>query len=194
MLRRIVLVIALVVLAPACYAGYLRVSGNIHAVEPGVLYRSGQLGGGGLDAFIRAYRIRSILNLRGARPGESWYRKEALVAAENGVLYLPLALSAKAVPDTATMVRMEEIMRAAPKPMLVHCEAGSDRSGLASAIFEYAVEGRPSSEASGQLSWIYGHFPWLGSRTDAMDRAFARFVSSWPSLGHRAALREERRP
>ena len=189
MLRRILLVIALIVLAPACFAGYLHVSGNIHAVEPGVLYRSGQLGGGGLDAFIRTHRIRSILNLRGVHPREAWYREETLVAAENGVLSFPLAISANAVPDTATMMRMEEIMRAAPKPMLVHCEAGSDRSGLASAIFEYAVAGRPSSEASAQLSWIYGHFPWLGSRTGAMDRAFVQFVSNWPSLSHRAALR-----
>ena len=41
-----------------------------------------------------------------------------------------------------------------------------------------AVNGRSVRKATGQLSLWYGHFPWLNSKTIAMDRAFARFAAA----------------
>jgi len=56
-------------------------------------------------------------------------------------------------------------------------EIFTHRSGLISAIWEYAVEGKSAQEASRQLSLFYGHFPYLGNRTKAMDESFWRFVN-----------------
>ncbi|ORE97688.1 tyrosine-protein phosphatase [Aurantimonas sp. 22II-16-19i] len=175
-LRHAVLSALLLVAPPATYAGYLSLSGNIHAVEPGVVYRSGQLDADQLQQLIDRTHIRSILNLRGANPGEAWYRDEELVAAENGVHSIPLGISANREPSMATLRQIAAAIRTAPKPLLIHCMGGADRSGLASAIYEYAVAGRSADAARGQLSFAYGHFPWLTSRTGAMDRAFERFV------------------
>ena len=161
---------------PAAYAGYLMVSGNIHVVEPGVVYRSGQLDAEQLQNLIDETQIRSILNLRGANPQEAWYRDEKTVAAENGVKSIAIPISASLEPSMATLRQIEAAMRSAPKPLLIHCMSGADRSGLASAIYEYAVAGRPAAAASGQLSIAFGHFPWLTSRTGAMDRAFDHYV------------------
>ena len=73
------------------------------------------------------------------------------------------------------------LMQIAPKPLLIHCQGGADRSGLAAAIFEYAAMLRPPEQSAEQLSLWYGHFPYLWSRTGAMDDSFSAFVRS----GHR---------
>ena len=175
-LRRGLAVLLVAITLPAGYAGYLRATGNVHTVDPDRVYRSAQLGPAALQRLIGDRHIRSIINLRGAHPDAQWYRDETLVAAENGVEEISFAISANEQPSLATLRRIEAAMRAAPKPLLIHCRGGADRSGLASAIYDYAVAGRTADVASGQLSFAYGHFPWLTSRTGAMDRAFADFV------------------
>ncbi|KQT47348.1 hypothetical protein ASG43_09455 [Aureimonas sp. Leaf454] len=154
-------------------------SGNVHEVEAGVLYRSGQLDDAGLRALIAETGIRTILNLRGAHPDQDWYRRETAIARDNGIDHRSVSISARSVPDMASMVEIAQILREAPRPVLVHCRGGSDRSGLASAIHELVVEGSSEAEAAGQLSIAYGHFPWLGSKTAAMDRAFSQFADYW---------------
>ncbi|MCW2306434.1 tyrosine-protein phosphatase [Rhodobium gokarnense] len=173
------LVALVVIVGPAAgYAGYLRVSGNIHAVEPGVVYRSGQLDAGQLKRLLDAKGIRSILNLRGAYPDAPWYEAEADVARRNGVSHLSIHISADKEPRLETLAAIEQALESAPKPLLIHCMGGADRTGLAAAIYEYAVAGKAAALADDQLSFAYGHFPWLWSRTGAMDRAFQRFVAS----------------
>jgi protein tyrosine/serine phosphatase len=85
-------------------------------------------------------------------------------------------MSASKEPDTATIDHLETSIRTAAKPILVHCEAGADRSGLAAAIYELIVARRSPAISARQLSFYYGHFPWLWSRTGAMDRTFDRLV------------------
>ena len=169
----------LIVVGPAAgYAGYLRITGNIHAVEPGVVYRSGQLDAGQLQRLVDTKGIRTILNLRGAYPDRPWYQAEAEAARRLGVKHLSIHISADKEPRLETMAAIERALATAPKPLLIHCMGGADRSGLASAIYEFAVAGKPAALADDQLSFAYGHFPWLWSRTGAMDRAFQRFVTS----------------
>ena len=177
MVRGLFVVIAVAAAAPASYAGYLQLSGNVHTVENATVYRSGQLNAADLDALAASTGIRSVLNLRGAHPDASWYREEWNVARRRGIVYRSIAISARSEPDVATMQEIEQAMADAPKPLLIHCMGGSDRTGLASAIYEYAFAGKSEGVAADQLSFAYGHFPWLGSSTGAMDRAFERFVA-----------------
>lgn len=179
-LLRAILLGGLVALSPPVgYAALRYAVGNVHEVETGFLYRSGQLDGGALRKVVVSAGIRTILNLRGAHPGERWYDEEEAAAQENGIRYVSIGISARSIPDMATMIEIADILREAPRPILVHCIGGSDRSGLASAIFELAVEGSSEADAAGQLSIAYGHFPWLGSKTAAMDRAFVAFADYW---------------
>ena len=169
--------IAVAAAAPASYVGYLQLSGNVHTVENATVYRSGQLNATDLDALIDSTGIRSILNLRGAHPDVAWYREEWDVARRRSIVYRSISISARNEPDVATMQEIEQAMADAPKPLLIHCMGGSDRTGLASAIYEYAIAGKSEGVAADQLSFAYGHFPWLGSSTGAMDRSFKRFVT-----------------
>jgi hypothetical protein len=66
----------------ATYCGLIRYAGNVRVVEKGKLYRSAQLEGRQLAQVIAKYGIRSILNLRGAGPGQPWYDGEILLAKD----------------------------------------------------------------------------------------------------------------
>jgi protein tyrosine/serine phosphatase len=165
------------VVALGGWAAGMRASGNVHMVEQGHLYRSAQLSGPFLNDVIDQYGIRTIINLRGRNPGTKWYRDETAIATRKGITHIDIGMSANKEPDSATIERLIEAFKTAPKPILVHCEAGADRSGLASAIYELLIAHRPASEAERQLSFYYGHFPWLTSKTGAMDNAFERIAA-----------------
>lgn len=175
------LVVASLLLLPVITLGGwalgIRAAGNLHEVERSQLYRSAQPGSSFLREIIDRYGIRTVINLRGPNPGAKWYRDEIHVADSKGVTHIDIAMSAGKEPDPATINRLLDAFKSARKPILVHCEAGADRSGLASAIYELRIAHRPASQAARQLSFFYGHFPWLMSRTVAMNNTFAHIAA-----------------
>lgn len=143
-------------MALAAHLIHIHATGNMHAVVPGVLYRSAQVDAEELARWQREYGIRSVLNLRGERPDKAWYREEAAAAEELGIVLSSFRMGAtrQIGPEDAT--RLLALMRDLPKPLLVHCRQGSDRTGLASALYVAAVEG-DAAKAEAQLSIAYGH-------------------------------------
>ena len=158
------------------YCGVIIYEGNFHAVEDGVLYRSAQLGKDDLESFARQYGIKSVLNLRGAHSGEGWYDAEMAAVHELGLTHYDYPISAKRFVTRPQIAELLAIVRAAPKPLLIHCKSGADRSGLVAALYRYAIAGASPAEADRQLSLAYGHFPYLMSRSVAMDDSFWAFV------------------
>jgi len=158
------------------YWGVVQYHGNFHAVSEGAFYRSAQLGKDDLEKAVRDHGIRAILNLRGAHPGEAWYDDEVALSKALGVAHFDYGLSAYRFVTERQIVDVLRIVDDAPKPLLVHCKSGADRTGLVSALYRFAVEGKDADEADRQLTLIYGHFPYLTSRTRAMDDSFWTFV------------------
>lgn len=160
----------------------LQVSGNFHEVVPGELYRSAQLSAEELAAHGRADGIRSIINLRGANRGVSWYDSEVAVAKELGIVHLDFRMSAGRPLSQDEAAQLIEMMRAAPKPLLIHCRAGADRSGLAASLYLAAIDGADEERSEAQLSFRFGHIgiPWV-SEAYAMDEAWEAIE---PSLGY----------
>lgn len=156
----------------AAYCGGVVWAGNFHTVAEGQLYRSAQLDKRDLADVIAVHNIRSILNLRGAHPGEGWYDDEVATADARQVTHYDVPISASRPVAPETMQRLVEILRAAPKPLLIHCKSGADRTGLVAALYRYVVKGQTGPEAETELSIIYGHFPYLMSRSGAMDESF----------------------
>ena len=158
------------------YAVYRVETGNFHTVSPGQVYRSGQMDEEQWADSIKKYAIKSLLNLRGERRLSSWYQEERRAVEKLGVTHYDVKISANHEVDNGTLDTILEIIRQAPKPILIHCQAGADRSGLIAAVYLFKIEGQRAAAASHQLSLIYGHFPYLLSRTGAMDRSFWYYV------------------
>lgn len=165
----------------AALLGWAVWSGNYHMVLHGELYRSGQLSAAQLERHIRHDHIRSIINLRGASPGSRWYRQELAVARDEGVAHADVDMSSDVPLTEAQMKSLVALMTRLPKPLLLHCLGGADRTSLAAALYLYAIKGEPAARAAGQLGMRYGHFPYLfRAGVAAMDDSFRRYVSAAP--------------
>jgi protein tyrosine phosphatase (PTP) superfamily phosphohydrolase (DUF442 family) len=173
---------------------------NFRIVTPGKFYRSGQMDAQELRQVVSAYHIRTIINLRGANQG-SWYAQEKEAAKELSVSYVDIFnLDANRLPPPQAVANLLQAYRSSPYPILVHCKAGSDRAGLASAIYLAVIERVPPDSAiKEQLTWRYGHFP-VGE-VRRMDDFFDMYnqagngkpleswiVEDYPSLYHKCLI------
>jgi len=160
------------------YWGILQYEGNLHVVSPGVLYRSAQLSKAEIKSTVQEYGIKSVLNLRGANAGSPWYDNELAESRALGLAHYDFSLSAKRLVTSQQVADILDIVRGAPKPLLIHCKSGADRAGLVAALYRFAETGASAAEADQELSLVYGHFPYLTSRSRAMDDSFWAFVAA----------------
>ena len=165
-----------ILLAVALSAGghleALQLTGNYHTVVAGQLYRSAQPASADLSRYAMAHGIKTIVNLRGENRGSSWYDAEIAESKQLGISHVDFRMSARRDLTRAEAAELIAILERAEKPVLVHCKAGADRSGLAAALYVAAVAKRGEAAAEDQLSIRYGHISLPVSAAYAMDRTF----------------------
>ena len=172
-----VIIISIIILCGGWAYG-LHLTGNIHEVEPDKVYRSAQMSAADISIFIQEKRIKTVINLRGDNSGSDWYDAEVNAVHQNGAQYINIKMSASHEPDAVLLASLLAALSTAQTPILIHCKDGADRTGLASSLYELTVMHKAPEIADTQLSFRYGHFPWLTSHTGAMDKTFWQFVSS----------------
>ena len=146
------------------------IGNNFRVVTLGKCYRSGQMSYKEIYKTISQYEIRTIVNLRGENK-EPWYLEEIKAAHEFGVKHVDIKLSPRKLPPPQEISGLLQTLQSGPYPILIHCRRGSDRSGLACAIYRNIIENVPLDVAvREQLTWRYGHIS-VGS-AHAMDEFF----------------------
>jgi len=139
------------------------------------VYRSPQVQEDQLVRRIERHGIRSVVCLRGGRPARMTERATESADAT----FYNVSMSARRAPPPDKLLQLWRIAERAERPLLVHCRAGVDRTGLAMAIITLHDTG-DLDEARGQLALVpYGHVGAMG--TEAMDEvldAFAPFAGT----------------
>jgi hypothetical protein len=141
---------------------------NEHTVIPGKVYRSGQLSRRKLERVLAEKHIRTVVNLRGCCPGCDWYNADAQATHAAGVSLEDLSFSAKRYPAPGELIRLVEVYDRTEYPILMHCAAGADRTGLASALAVLLLTDADLATGRRQLWPRYGHFGSIG-RTGVLD-------------------------
>ena len=176
---KIITALAIVILtAGGAYYYFIQVAlPNFHDIRKGVLYRSGQPRGPGLE-FVKLYGIRTLINLR--KPESKGTPEEKAFAAENGLQFYNFSIGSSAAQIDETVKRFLAIVADKSNwPILVHCSRGKERSGVLSAIYRLEYDRWSNEDALAEtyrLGLDRGHMP-------IPENYIKNYQSSW-AAGH----------
>ncbi len=142
---------------------------NLRVVEPGVLYRSGQLDAAGLEQVAYDFGIGTIINLReesknATAEKASWWERGFCQKQAIRYVQIPPAkwwVSNGPPPARDAVEKFLAIMRDPenyPRPVLIHCFAGQHRSGAFCAIYRMEFQGWTAEQALEEMRQLgYDH-------------------------------------
>jgi len=166
--------IILIIIFGALFTTRMLTKDNFHTVIPGEIYRSAQLSPGKLEKVVAEHGIRTVISLRRPRPDQGWYGKEKAVAESLGIVHHDIAMDLTFSPRIDHLLELRDLIQNAPRPLLVHCKAGADRTGLASIMVKLLDGSSSLAEAREQVSWKY-----YVSRDDSMGIPFFNGYAAW---------------
>lgn len=100
--------------------------------------------------------IRAVLNLRGVVQ-QPHYLFEVESCENLGLDLITVPMSARTAPQAETLLLLIETFKTIPRPFMMHCKSGADRTGLAAALYLMVQEDQPVDIARKQLSLRYVH-------------------------------------
>ncbi len=154
---------------------------NFHEVTPNEIYRSAQLSAGKLKDVVNEYGIKTVINLRRPRPEKDWYSEEIAMAASLGVEHHDIGMDLTFSPRVDQLFELRDLIENAPKPLLVHCRAGADRTGLAAVMVKLLDGSSSLQEARAQVSWKYH-----AVRDNSIGIPFFNSYSGWLDANDRS--------
>jgi len=162
---------------------------NFHWVIPGEAARAMQAWAGGLSPFLKRRGIRAIINLRGRNDDLSWWKNETAIAKSAGIAHLDAMLDSRKLPTRDMLVQLIAAFDAAPRPFMLKCSGGQDRTSFAAALYLIHRDGWDSMPAAqAQFArFPYLHFPktqqrWLKvfldfAQAEARGQPLARWIA-----------------
>jgi protein tyrosine/serine phosphatase len=156
---------------------------NLHPVVEGKIYRAAQPTPWQLKRLVEKYGLRSVINLRGAKPHRPVWALEKRACDEAGVKLVDVSIFSRRIPDDRILTALKEAFEEAEYPALMHCKAGADRSSLASVLYLHWMEGVPLKEAMAKhlRFWPYGYIRNSGAGViSAFFEAFLAYEKSHP--------------
>ena len=105
---------------------------NFHVVSPGV-WRSSQPSEEFL-IMLKNYGLKTIVNLRRSK---SINEQEGRFAKNSGIAYYYFPMEARKKQDRKVLEKILRVINdSSNQPVLIHCQAGKDRTGLISALYK----------------------------------------------------------
>jgi protein tyrosine/serine phosphatase len=131
---------------------------NFHWIVPGEAARAAQAWAGGLKAFLKKRGIRAIINLRGRNDDLSWWQGETEAVRGLGGRHFDAMLDSRKLPTSIMLTELMDAFDAAPRPFLLKCSGGQDRTSFAAALY---VIHRQGWDAYNAAAAQYARFPYL---------------------------------
>ena len=162
---------------------------NFHWVIAGECGRMAQAWAGGVGPFLEKRGVAALINLRGRNDDLSWWQNETKAADMRGIAHLDAMLDSRKLPTGAMLVRLIEAFDSAPRPFVLKCSGGQDRTSFAAALYLIHRGGWGAMDAARAqyARYPYLHFPkkhqrWLKPFLDfAAEDAKGLPLAAWIS-------------
>ncbi|MCA8940572.1 MAG: tyrosine-protein phosphatase [Planctomycetes bacterium] len=153
---------------------------NFHTVAEGKVYRSAQPLEEEMSARVRKHHIKTVLRLRNS--SEFWRDQTVEGAESEGACVVEIYLSAHKYPKKVDLVRIIEVFEKGDYPILIHCKAGADRTGLVSALYVLWAGGTMERAREELAAIPYGHFS-TPNGTERMGKTLDLYEAWMPAMG-----------
>ena len=121
-------------------------------VVPGQVYRCPQPSEKRLRGYIAQYGLQTVVSLRGDNTSD--VITEMAVCRELDVTHRAIALATGSLPTPAQLRELIDDLLDSPRPILLHCRAGVDRTALGSALAVLLIQKAGLEAAMKQLPLI----------------------------------------
>jgi hypothetical protein len=160
---------------------------NFHWVVPGDAARAAQAWAGGVGPFLEKRGIKAVINLRGRNDDLSWWKNETAAAKARGIAHFDAMLDSRKLPTRAMLLQLMAAFDQAPRPFMLKCSGGQDRTSFAAALYliHRGGWGAYHLAAAQYARFPYLHFPkthqrWLRPFLDfARQDAGGAALSAW---------------
>jgi protein tyrosine phosphatase (PTP) superfamily phosphohydrolase (DUF442 family) len=173
------LVVGFVVAGYAYFRAAFGYHKRLRAVEPGRLYRSGQMTAAGFTDAVRRLHLRTIVNVQDDFPDpdlpldflDRTTIKESELCRRLGVQYvwLPPDLKSRRTPGGPRPQAIDDFLALMDNPqscpVLLHCKAGLHRTGVLSAVYRIEYQGWSRAAAFRELRAL-GFGNWVCTRAN----------------------------
>ena len=146
---------------------------NLYSID-GLMYRSSQPSPAQLAILKKKYGIKTIINLRGEN-GLSAYYYEKKACCDLGLELINVRTYSRSPPHFTEIKSLQKIFKKIQYPALMHCKSGSDRTGIAAALYRILHLQQSVELALKELHWSYGHIK--SSHTGVLDYFFEQYIA-----------------
>ncbi len=144
-----------------CYRAVYAYEKRLREVDPGRVYRSGQMTADGIEDAVNRYHIRTVINVQDDFPDPDIERsfwlpgtiKESELCKQLGVRYVwvsPDLVPVRQIPAKRPEA-VDDLLRVLDDetvyPVLIHCKAGLNRTGCLVAVYRMEYQGWSRQEA-----------------------------------------------
>ncbi len=165
---------------------------NFHWVVPGDAARAAQAWAGGVGPFLERRGIKAVINLRGRNDDLSWWKNETAAAEKRGIAHFDAMLDSRKLPTRAMLVQLIAAFDQAPRPFMLKCSGGQDRTSFAAALYliHRGGWGAYDAAAAQYARFPYLHFPkqrqrWLRPFLDfAREETRGAPLAEWITAGY----------
>jgi len=117
---------------------------NFGVVEAGQIYRSGELSPEAMRRVVADHGIKTVIDFGAHEAGSPSEMRERRVCDVLGVERYQMRLEGDSQGNANYYVQALRLMNdPAKRPILVHCAAGSERTGCAVILYRHVVQGKP---------------------------------------------------
>lgn len=157
------LVVIVVIVAGVIYGvkktRYQFIARNFGVVETGEIYRSGRLTPRMFRKVVGENNIKTVLDLGAYVPGSPEDLREQQLAEEFGAQRFRFTLLGDGTGNPNYYVQALRLMSdPAAQPILIHCAAGAQRTGVLVLLYRHIIQGQDLAEAYPE-SFRYKHKP-----------------------------------
>ena len=144
-----------------------------------ILIRSPQPDADDLEDLHADHGVRTVLNLRGEKPGRSWYDEEQEGVRRIGATPVVIDISGSRAPTPDQVQAFFDLVEDRERwPILMHCQGGIHRTGVLAGLYRIQSQGWDGERAVEEMEDLW--FDWTVEDRDDLKR-FLRTYQPDPS-------------